>query len=140
MKISNFWRKFASFYQSPEWNEINQYVNSSLFQHFLQLVSTIFLFWRYLNSSMTRFFSDILLPFLNSNDLNSCVTAIAQRAEIIKLNHLYLYDKQTASHLNCLLEVYSDFYFLFLASNEDPNMKAKRGRNFLYFMFLIFYL
>ena len=30
-----------------------------------------FLFWRYLNSSMTRFSSDILLPFPNSNDLNS---------------------------------------------------------------------
>ena len=31
-----------------------------------------FLFWKYLNSSMTRFSSDILLPFPNSNDLNSC--------------------------------------------------------------------
>ena len=31
-----------------------------------------FLFWRYLNSSMARFLlSDILLPFPNSNDLNS---------------------------------------------------------------------
>ena len=30
--------------------------------------------------------------------------------------------------------------FLFMASNEDPNMKAKRARTFLYFTFLIFYL
>ena len=30
-----------------------------------------FLFWRYWNSSMTRFSSDILLPFPDSNDLNS---------------------------------------------------------------------
>ena len=29
------------------------------------------MFWRYLDSSMTRFSSDILLPFPNSNDLNS---------------------------------------------------------------------
>ena len=32
----------------------------------------LFLFWRYLNSSMTSFLSDILLPFTNSNDFNSC--------------------------------------------------------------------
>ena len=31
-----------------------------------------FLFWRYLNSSMTRFSSGILIPFPNLNDLNSC--------------------------------------------------------------------
>ena len=30
-----------------------------------------FLIWRYLNSSVTRFSSDTLLPFPNSNDLNS---------------------------------------------------------------------
>ena len=42
---------------------VSMFYNSSLFYHFL--------FWRYLNSSMTRFLSDILLPFPNSNDLNS---------------------------------------------------------------------
>ena len=31
----------------------------------------LFLFWRYLNSSMTTFLSDIVLPFPNSNNLNS---------------------------------------------------------------------
>ena len=50
---------------------VSMFYNSSLFQHFLQLVSTIFSFWRYLNSSLTKFLSDILLPFPNSNDLNS---------------------------------------------------------------------
>ena len=30
------------------------------------------MFWRYLNPSMVIFSSDILLPFPNSNDLNSC--------------------------------------------------------------------
>ena len=30
-----------------------------------------FLFWRYLNSSMTSFSSDIMLPFPNLNDLSS---------------------------------------------------------------------
>ena len=29
------------------------------------------MFWRYLNSSMTRFSPNILLPTPNSNDLNS---------------------------------------------------------------------
>ena len=52
---------------------VSMLYNSSLFYLFLQLVSTIFLLWRYLNSSMTRFLSDILLPFPNPNDLNSHV-------------------------------------------------------------------
>ena len=86
-----------------------------------------FLFWRYLNSCMTRISWDILLPFLNSNDLNSCVTAIAQRTEIIKLNHLYLYDIQTASHLNCFLEVHSDFYFFFWPQMNIQIWKPKEG-------------
>ena len=30
--------------------------------------------------------------------------------------------------------------FIFMASNEVPNMKAKNARSFLYFLFLIFYL
>ena len=41
----------------------------------LELVTACFyhiLFWRYLNSSMTSFSSEILLSFPNSNDLNSC--------------------------------------------------------------------
>ena len=29
--------------------------------------------------------------------------------------------------------------YVFMASNEDPNMKARRARTFLYFIFLIFY-
>ena len=48
------------------------FCNSSLFQCFLQFVYYHFLFWRYLNSSMINFLSDILLPFPNSNALNSC--------------------------------------------------------------------
>ena len=51
----------------------SRFYNSSLFYYFLQLVSTIFLFWRYLNSSVTGFSPEILLPFPNSYDLNSCV-------------------------------------------------------------------
>ena len=31
-----------------------------------------FLFWRYLNSSMTSFLSNILVPFPNLNNLSSC--------------------------------------------------------------------
>ena len=47
----------------------------SMFYNFLVLVLFTacfyhFLYWRFLNSSMTSFSSDILLPFLNSNDLN----------------------------------------------------------------------
>ena len=34
-----------------------------------------FLFWKYLNFSMTRLLSDILFPFPNSNDLNSLAYA-----------------------------------------------------------------
>ena len=30
--------------------------------------------------------------------------------------------------------------FLFMASDEDLNMKAKKASTFLYFLFLIFYL
>ena len=56
-----------------EMKMVSMYYNSFLFQYFLQLVTTIFLFWRYLNSSMTSFWSDILPPFPNSNDLNSHV-------------------------------------------------------------------
>ena len=44
------------------------FYNSSSFQHFLQLVSTIFCS----GDIQTRFSSDILLPFPNLNDLNSC--------------------------------------------------------------------
>ena len=59
-----------------EMKTVSMYYNSFLFPYFLQLlqlVTTIFLFWRYLNSSMTSFWSDILPPFPNSNDLNSHV-------------------------------------------------------------------
>ena len=57
LKIANFCRKIASFYQLSEWNENGMFYNCSLF-------------WRYLNSSMTNFSSE-MLPFPNSNDLNS---------------------------------------------------------------------
>ena len=55
-----------------EWNENSQYVQSLFF--ILALFTACFyhfLPWRSLNSSMTRFLLDILLPFPNSNDLNS---------------------------------------------------------------------
>ena len=50
----------------------------SMFYNFLILVLFTayfyhFMLWRYLNSSMTSFSSDILLLFPNSNDLNSRV-------------------------------------------------------------------
>ena len=69
----------------------------------------------------------------------SFITTIAQRTKIIKLNHLYLYDIQTD-------HIYTVFYFrsivrllfLFMASNEDLNMKAKKARTFFYFSLLIF--
>ena len=52
-----------------------------MFCNFILALFTVcfyhFLFWRYLNSTMTRFSSDILLPFPNSNDLNSCVCCTA---------------------------------------------------------------
>ena len=69
---SQFLRRNGSFF-SVSWVKWNQSVYSitlpcsriftACFYHFL--------FWRYLNSSMTSFSSDILLPFPNSNDLNS---------------------------------------------------------------------
>ena len=64
---------FVFFSYLSEMKTVCKLYNFSLLQHFLQIVSTIFLFWRYLNSSMTSFLSDILLPFPNSNNLNSCV-------------------------------------------------------------------
>ena len=65
-----------SFYQLSEWNEYNQYV-LKLFVILALFTASFyhFLCWRYSNSSMTRFSSDILLPFPNSNDLNSCGAA-----------------------------------------------------------------
>ena len=42
------------------------------------------------------------------------------------------------SHLNCLLELYSDFYFFLWPQMKIQNMKAKSARTFLYFTFLIF--
>ena len=56
-----------------EMKTVSMFYNSSLFYYFLYFVSTIFLFWRYLNSNMTSFLSDTLLPFPNLNDLNSRV-------------------------------------------------------------------
>ena len=55
-----------------------------------------FLFWRYLNSSMTSFLSDILLPFPNSNDLNSLPHL---RTRIIQLEHrmMLLHNSQYSS-------------------------------------------
>ena len=74
MKIANFWREIASFYLLSEWNKNNQYV----LQFFLVLVLFTaclyhFLFWRYFNSSMVSFLSDILLSFPNLNNLNNHV-------------------------------------------------------------------
>ena len=67
------------------------------------------------------------------------ITAIAQTTKIIKLNHLYLYHIQTITFKLCFRSI-DRLLFLFMASNEDPNMKAKNVRRFLYFSFLIFYL
>ena len=49
---------------------------SSTFCTFFLACFYNFLFRRYLNSSMTRFWSDILPSFLNSNDLNSCAVLL----------------------------------------------------------------
>ena len=84
VKIANFWRKIASYLS--EMKTISMFCNLSLFQHFWQLVSTIFLFWRYLISNMTRFLSDILLPCSNSNDLNSRERRVKQKFTIQKKN------------------------------------------------------
>ena len=53
-------------------NESSQYT-LELFLILLPFIACFyhFLFWRYLNSSITSFSSYILLPFPNSNDLNS---------------------------------------------------------------------
>ena len=51
-----------------EMKRVSMSYNSSLLKYFSQLVSIIFLLWRYITSSTTGF-SDILLRF--PNDLNS---------------------------------------------------------------------
>ena len=48
------------------------FYNLSLFYLLFTACLYHFLFWRYLNSSMTSFLSDILLPFPNLNNLKSC--------------------------------------------------------------------
>ena len=72
LKIANIWMKIAGFYQLSNRDE-----NSIFYNLFILALFTAcfyhFLFLRYLNSSMTWFSSDILPPFLNLDDLNSCV-------------------------------------------------------------------
>ena len=73
---------------------------------FLVLFATCFyhfLFWRYLNSSMTSFSSDILLPFPNSNDLNSLphlLTKIIQLEHRMMLLHNSQYSSRETTELN----------------------------------------
>ena len=64
LKIANIWRKIAGFYQLSNRDE-----NSIFYNLFILALFTAcfyhFLFLRYLNSSITRFLSDTLLPFPN---------------------------------------------------------------------------
>ena len=61
LKIAKFWRETAGFLQLSEWNENSQYV---LYLFLILVLFTVcfyeFLLWRYLNSSVTSFSSDIL--------------------------------------------------------------------------------
>ena len=81
-----------------------------------------FLFWRYLNSSMTSFSSEILLPFPNSNHLNSCELAKCT----IKWGNF-------GRFFNIFLYIFSILYnkrFLFGMYNNDSPCSA------IYFEFL----
>ena len=61
------------------------------------------------------------------------------KTKIIKLNHLFLHDIQT-DHIETVFQKYSQTFISFYGlSNEDLNMKDKKARTLMYFLFLIFY-
>ena len=66
------------------------------------------------------------------------ITAIAQRTKIIKLNHLYLYMMNKLITFKLFLRSIARLLFLFMVSNVDANMRAKKART-LYFPFLMFF-
>ena len=66
------------------------------------------------------------------------ITAIAQRTKIIKLNHLYLYMMNTLITFKLFLRSIARLLFLFMVSNIETNVKAKKART-LYFPFLMFF-
>ena len=68
-----------------------------------------FLFGRYLNSSITRFLSDILLPFPNSNDLNSR----DKPPNLLKMNfftHMNFFTLSSAVHVLCMYVLLYKYY------------------------------
>ena len=81
--------------------------------------------WNYLISSCGRWF---IYKFYNCNCSKNKNYKIKSPSSLWYTNW---------SHLNKQSFRSQSF---FMASNEDPNMKAKRARTFLYLTFLIFYL
>ena len=81
---------------------VSMFYNSSLFQYFLQLISTIF-FSRVLNSGMASFLSGIMLPFAQDPWLN-----------ILLGNKILRRKKQNIlrkSFSNCLLKLFLIDFF-----------------------------
>ena len=75
-----------------------------------------FLFWRYLNSSMVSFSSDILLPFPNSNDLNSCVATLSYSTISTLIKHLRVHNnlKGYVSSYNILKKSHKTCFFWYM--------------------------
>ena len=85
------------------------FYNCSLFYYFLQLFPAIFLSWIYLNSSMTSFLSDILLPFSILNDLKSRAWCA-----INCTNQIWRFGHPNSSHIYLVVQIACTCLFIWL--------------------------
>ena len=85
------------------------FYNCSLFYCFLQHFSAIFLSWIYLNSSMTSFLSEILLPFSILNDLKSRASCA-----INCTNQIWWFGQPNSSHIYLVVEIVCTCLFIWL--------------------------
>ena len=85
------------------------FYNCSLFYCFLQHFSAIFLSWIYLNSSMTSFLSDILLPFSILNDLKSRAWCA-----INCTNQIWRFGQPNSSHIYLVVQIACTCLFIWL--------------------------
>ena len=85
------------------------FYNCSLFYCFLQHFSAIFLSWIYLNSSMTSFLSEILLPFSILNDLKSRAWCA-----INCTNQIWRFGQPNSSHIYLVVQIACTCLFIWL--------------------------
>ena len=85
------------------------FYNCSLFYCFLQLFSAVFLSWIYLNSSMTSFLSEILLPFSILNDLKSRAWCA-----INCTNQIWRFGQPNSSHIYLVVQIACTCLFIWL--------------------------